>query len=173
MSSSKDNDKDIFEEYGLSTQDQRRTLLGWGRFLVYLGWSLSGITAVVILTVTISLRFNFNWGLFGLLLGALFMAQAIRIVGRMMKKKSNQKIPFPEKKLLQIKLNREKEVRDYFDNNKYFAEKVIQMNSLAKQGKYKDAYNISVSLLNYQIPIPIRDFLEKRKNQYGKLGKRN
>jgi len=169
MSGTTDTDKDMFEEYGSSTQDQRTKLLGWGKILVYFGWTLTGLTAVAILTMTITLRFYFNWAIFGLLLGVLFIAQAIRITGRMMKKKSEQIIPFSEKKILHIKINREKQVREYFDNNKNFAEKVLQMNSLAKLGRYKDAYNIAAKLLNYQIPIPIREFLEKRKNLYRKL----
>ncbi|MHA1110453.1 MAG: hypothetical protein ACTSRE_05085 [Promethearchaeota archaeon] len=171
MSFSKDSQKDVFSEYGLNTQSQRDKLLGWGKILVYLGWILTALTAVAILTLTISMGSNFNWGLFGILFGVLVASQGIRIVGRMMKKKSEQMIPFSEKKLSLMKSQREKEVREYFDSHKVAASKLMQMKSLAKQGKYKDAYNIASSLLKTDIPIPIRDFLLSRKNEYAKLRK--
>ena len=89
----------------------------------------------------------------------------------MMKKKSEQIIPFSEKILSYVKNQREKEVREYFDSHKEVASKVIQMKALAKQGKYKDAYNIASSVLKTDVPSPIRDFLLTRKNQYSKLRK--
>jgi hypothetical protein len=155
----------------LSTQDQRNKLFGWGKILVYLGWILTGLTAVAILTLIISMASDFNWGLFGLLFGILIIGQGIRIVGRMLKKKSEQIIPFSEKKLSNIKSQRESEVRAFFDRNKFAASKVMQMNALAKQGKHMDAYNIANSLLKTKIPPPVRDFLTTRKNQYAKLRK--
>ena len=169
MSSRKDSQKDVFSEYGLNTQNQRDKLMGWGKILVYLGWILTGFTAVAILTLTITIGSGFKWGLFTLFFGILITGQGIRIVGRMMKKKSEQIIPFSEKKLSLVKNQREKEVREYFDNNKEVASKVMQMKALAKQGKYKDAYNVATSVLKTSIPNPIRDFLITRKNQYAKL----
>jgi len=171
MSSSKDTQSDVFSEYGLNTQNQRDKLLGWGKILVYLGWILTGLTAVAILTLLFTIGSDFKWGLFGLFFGILIMGQGIRIVGRMMKKKSEQIIPFSEKKLSYVKNQREKEVREYFDRNKNIASKVMQMNSLAKEGKYKDAYNIATSVLKTNVPPAIRDFLTSRRNQYTKLRK--
>ena len=164
------SDQDVFSEYGLSTQDQRNKLLGWGKILVYLGWILTGITGVAILTLMITYE-DFGWGLFGIFFGVLIISQGIRIIGRMMKKKSEQIVPFSEKKLSLMKVQREKEVREYFDSHKVAASKLMQMKSLAKQGKYKDAYNIALSLLKTDIPTPIRDFLLSRKNEYAKLRK--
>ena len=152
------SDQDAFSEYGLSTQDQRSKLLGWGKILVYLGWILTGIAGVAIITLLITLD-DFTWGLFAILFGVLIISQGIRIIGRMMKKKSEQIIPFSEKKLSLMKAQRENEVREYFDSHKVAASKLMQMKSLAKQGKYKDAYNIASSLLKTNIPTPIRDFL--------------
>ena len=171
MSSNKDTQKDVFSEYGLSTQNQRDKMMGWGKILVYLGWILTGLTAVAILTLIFTIGSDFNWGLFGLFFGILIIGQGIRIVGRMMKKKSEQIIPFSEKRLSYVKNQREKEVREYFDSHKEVASKVIQMKALAKQGKYKDAYNIASSVLKTDVPSPIRDFLLTRKNQYSKLRK--
>lgn len=164
------SDYDAFSEYGLSTQDQRSKLLGWGKILVYLGWILTALTAVAVIILMITWD-NFNWGFFGLLFGILVISQGIRIVGRMMKKKSEQIIPFSEKKLLLIKQQREKEVREYFDKNKSIASKVMQMKVLANTSKYKDAYNMASSLLKTDVPPPIRDFLISRRNQYAKLRK--
>ncbi len=163
-------DKDVFSEYGLSTQDQRSKLLGWGKILVYLGWVVTGITGVAIITLLITYE-DFTWWLFGLLFGILVIGQGIRIIGRMMKKKSEQIVPFSEKKLTLIKNQREKEVRDYFDSHKDEASKLIQMKALAKQGKYKDAYNIASSLLKNDLPASIQNFLLTKKNEYVKLRK--
>lgn len=170
MSSNNDSLKDVFSDYGLSTQSQRNKLMDWGKILVYLGWILTGLSAVAIILLLI-IYDDFSWGLFGLLFGILILAQGIRIIGRMMKKKSEQIIPFSEKKLEFVKKKRENEVRQYFDKYPTVASKVIKMKELAKNGKFKDAYNIANSILKTNVPPPIRDFLTTRRNKYAKLRK--
>ena len=170
MSSNNHSQKDVFSDYGLNTQSQRDRLMGRGKILVYLGWMLTGLSALAIIVLLITYE-DFSWGLFGLLFGILILAQGIRIIGRMMKKKSEQIIPFSEKKIKLVKKQRDNEVRQYFDKNPAIASKVIQMKELAKIGKYKDAYNIATSILKTNIPAPIRDFLTARRNQYAKLRK--
>jgi hypothetical protein len=163
--------KDVFSEYGLNTQDQKKKLLGWGKILIYLGWTLTGLTAIAILILLFTIGSDFNWSLFGIFLGVLFISQGIRVAGRMMKKKSEHFIPFSEKKLSLIKKQREKETREYFDAHKAIASKVMQMDELAKQGKYKDAYNMASSILKVDLPPPIRDFLNSRRKYYENLRK--
>jgi hypothetical protein len=172
MSSSKDPQSDVFSEYGLNTQTQRDKLKLWGKILIYFGWIATGIIAIAIIVLSITRASNFDWTLFGILFGSMLTSQGIRIVGRMLKKKSEQTVPFSEKKISFVKKKREREVREYFDKNQNIAAKVIQMKSIAQQGKYKDAYNMASSLLKQDLPAPIRDFLVSKKNKYAKLRKK-
>ncbi len=171
MNTKNNSHENSLSEYGLNTQDQRSKLLAWGKFLVYLGWILTGLAGISIISMVIILSSNFKWWQFGISFGVLIIGQGIRIVGRMIKKKSEQIIPFSGKKLILVKEKREKEVRDYFDANKDVASRVMQMNSLAKRGNYRDAYNITSSLLKLDVPQGIRDYLIIKKNKYAKLRK--
>lgn len=172
MSTKKNPDNDAFSEYGISTQEQRTKLLLWGKILVYFGWTATVIIAILTIIFVILWGTEFKWGFFGLLFGILVISQGIRIVGRMLKKKSEQLIPFSEKKISHVKTQREKEVRKYFNENEAVAAKVLQMKSLAQQGKYKDAYNMTLSLLKMDLPTPIQEFLISNKNRYAKLRKK-
>ncbi|MBN2156553.1 MAG: hypothetical protein JW776_10965 [Candidatus Lokiarchaeota archaeon] len=171
MNSRKQLNENAFSEYGLNTEKQRAKLQRWGKFLIYSGWFVTGIAAICILIITITLGSRFNWVLFGILMGVLVSGQALRVIGRMMKKKSQQKIPFSGKKLIDIKEQREKEVVEYFERNKDIASKIMQMDELAKRGQFKDAYNLATKLAKLDIPPPIRDFLHVRRNVYAKQGK--
>ena len=172
MNSSKDTQLDVFSEYGLSTDDQRSKLNMWGKILIYFGWIATALTAIAIIVLTIKFSSNFNWALFGILMGTLIISQGTRIAGRMLKKKSEHEIPFSEKKISHIQTQREREVREYFNKNTSIAAKFIQMKSLAQQGRYKDAYNVASSLLKLNLPHPIQEFLVSKKNQYAKLRKK-
>ena len=71
-----------------------------------------------------------------------------------------------KKKLNELKLYREQVVKNYFNQNKLIAEKLVLMEKLAEKRKFRDAYNLVNKLIKKNPPEPILEYLIKKKNIY-------
>lgn len=131
--------------------------------LNWVGWGISGIAIIfVILSWT-----QFTIAYLPILISILFTGQGIRYYARQIHKRAhNPRSAMTKRELRKYKEEQEDSVRKYFDNNKQIAEKVLLMNNLAQKGNFKDAYNISNSILRKNPPKAVKAFLKDKQKYY-------
>jgi hypothetical protein len=148
-----------------SVEEMKERLQKSGKILRILGWSLTGSAVIVAIVFWNSSNWSFLWGLVILLVAG----QAFRFWGRYYIKRAKANSPqivFSHSQLEKHKEEQESIVREYFESHKDIAAKVLQMDELAKKGRYQDAYNIAGSLLKLDLPKPIQLFLKNRRKRY-------
>jgi len=133
------------------------------KILISLGWSIS-LSSIIFIIVLI---YNSQIVYLCYMIGILFIGQGFRYYGRELKKKINNPIlGLSKKKLNELKLYREQVVKNYFNQNKLIAEKLVLMEKLAEKRKFRDAYNLVNKLIKKNPPEPILEYLIKKKNIY-------
>lgn len=159
MKTEERNDEEILPE----DLELRNYLIKKASRLNWIGW---GVSAIAIIFVVLSWT-QFTVAYLPILISILFTGQGIRYYARQIHKRAhNPRTAMTKRELKKYKEQQEEAVREYFKNNKKVAEKVLLMNDMAKGGKYRDAYNISNSLLRKNPPKAVCAFLKSKQKQY-------
>ncbi len=159
---------DISNEYSEILPDDtkiRTKLKKKSKNMNYLGWIIS-IIAIFLVVVFWSL--DEIWIIF-ILFGVFVSGQGIRMYGNALKGRANNAVTAYSKKQMKSYVNEQDQiVRDYFNQNEDIAQKVVNMNNLAKKGKFKDAKNIGKSILRKNPPPPkrVKIFIEGKMKNY-------
>ena len=146
-------------------EETKERLTKSGKILRIIGWILTGSAVVVAIVFWNSSDWTFLWGLVGLLAAG----QAVRFWGRYYLKRAKAESPsivLSHSQLEAHKEEQEKIVREYFAAHQDIAAKVLQMDEMAKKGKFSDAYNMAGSLMRLDLPKPIQLFLKNRRKKY-------
>ncbi|MBD3350569.1 MAG: hypothetical protein GF364_03685 [Candidatus Lokiarchaeota archaeon] len=141
----------------------RDKVLKRAKTLNWVGWGISGLAIIFLIVLWASFKAYY----IAYMVGILMIGQAVRFYARELNKRAhNPRSAMTKRQLKQYKEQQEQIVKDYFNKNTKIAEKVLQMNNFAKDGKYNDAYNIARSLLRKKPPQAVKNFLINKKELY-------